>query len=88
MKFIPNLPSNSVDNNAQLNLAPTSSQKSVMIDWLSDHGIPFSGRICKAEMYSPIEQRKPRFKTFTVDALLATPSFTCCQITHNPIELK
>jgi hypothetical protein len=76
-----------VDNTAQLNLAPTSSQKSAMIDWLSDHGIPFSGPICKPELYSPIKLHKPWFKIFKVDALLATPSFTCRQIIQILIQL-
>jgi hypothetical protein len=76
--LFPNLPPNSVlvvDNaayyNVQLNPAPTSSRKSAMIDWLSDRGIPFSDRTCSPELYSLIKLRKPRFRTFKVDALLA-----------------
>jgi hypothetical protein len=42
-----------------------------MIDWLSDPGIPFSDRMCKPDLYSLTKLRKPRLKTFKIDALLA-----------------
>jgi transposase len=99
-KLILNLPPNSVllvDNeayhNVQLSPAPTSScRKSAMIGWLSDCGIPFSDRMCKPELYSLIKLRKPRFKTFKTDALLAEHghSALCLPPYHlvlNPIEL-
>jgi hypothetical protein len=37
---------NAAYHNVQLNPAPTSlSRKSVMVDWFSDHGVPFSDQI-------------------------------------------
>jgi len=99
-KLMPNLPPNSVlvvDNapyhNAQLNPAPTSSsRKSAMIDWLSERGIPFSDRMCKPELYSLIKLRKPQFKTFKIDALLAEHGHSVLRLPPyhpdlNPIEL-
>jgi transposase len=76
-KFIPNLPPNSVllvDN------AASSSRKSGMIDWLSGRGIPFSDRMCKPELYSLIKLRKPRFRTFKIDALLAEHVHSALQL--------
>jgi hypothetical protein len=63
-----------------------------MIDWLSDRGIPFSDQMCKPELHSVIKLRKPRFKTFKIDALLAEhgPSVLRLPPHHpdlNPIEL-
>jgi hypothetical protein len=59
---------NAAYHNEQLNLAQTSSQKSAISNWLSDHGIPFSDRMCKPELYFVIKMHKPRFKTFNIDA--------------------
>jgi hypothetical protein len=58
-------------HNVQLNPAPTSSRKTATIDWLSDRGITFSDRMCKAKLYFVIKLRNPRFETFKFDALLA-----------------
>jgi hypothetical protein len=77
-KLIPNLQPDSVlavDNaayhNVQLNPAPTSSsQKSAMLDWLSDHdGIPLSDRLCKPELHSIIKICKPRFTSTMISSL-------------------
>jgi transposase len=70
----------------QLNPAPTSSsRKSAMIDWLTDRGIPFSDRICKPELYSLIKLRKPRFKAFKINAVLAEHGHSALHLPpHHP----
>jgi hypothetical protein len=84
---------NAAYHNVQLNPAPASScRKSAMIDWLSDHGIPFSDRMCKPELYSLIKLRKPRFKIFKIDALFAEHGHSALRLPPyhpdlNPTEL-
>jgi hypothetical protein len=52
-------------HNIKLGSSPSSSsQYNAMIDWLLDHGIPFSHLICKNELYSVIKLHKPRFRAF------------------------
>lgn len=41
------------------------------MDWLSDRGFPFSGKMREPELYNLIKLYKPRFKTFKIDVLLA-----------------
>lgn len=63
---------NAAYHNVQLNMAQTSFRKSVMIYWLPDRDIPFSDRMCKAELYSLTKLHKRRFKILKIHALL------CC----------
>lgn len=64
-----------VDNAAyhklQMNLAPTPSSWKAKINWLSDHGIPFSVWLCQPELYYLIKLHKPQFKKLKIDTPLA-----------------
>jgi hypothetical protein len=51
-----------------------SSRERAMTDRFSDHGIPFSDRMCKPEFHFLTKMRKPRFNRFKIDALLAEHS--------------
>jgi hypothetical protein len=90
MKLNPHLLPHAAYLNVQFNLSLTpSSHRSAMIDWLPDCGIPFSEQMYMPELYSLIKLRKPQFKTFSIDALLAVHghSVLCLPPYHPDLNL-
>jgi hypothetical protein len=88
---------NEVNSKPSAKFCIISGQRSLPIcttqlNWLSGRGIPFTDRMCKPELYSLIKLRKPRFKTFKIDALLAEHGHSTLRLPPyhpdlNPIEL-
>lgn len=99
-KLIPNLTPNSVivcDNasyhNVQTNRAPNSnSLKNDMIQWLTQHNIPFNPTSLKPELYELIKSHKDRYVTYAFDELCREYGHTALRLPPyhpdlNPIEL-
>ncbi|CAH2238801.1 jg7735 [Pararge aegeria aegeria] len=95
-----NLPPNTVlvvDNaayhNKQWDLAPTSnSKKADMQAWLIEKGIQYEETLLKPHLYNLIKANKERFKTFSIDRILAEQGHQVLRLPlyHpdlNPIEM-
>ena len=99
-QLIPNLPPNSVvvvDNasyhNKQWDLAPSSNTKKAdMQNWLTDKGIQYDSTMLKPQLYNLIKANKERFKTFSIDQILAEANHSILRLPPyhpdlNPIEM-
>jgi len=99
-QLLPNLPPNSVvvvDNasyhNKQWDLAPTSnSKKADMQGWLTEKGIQYEETLLKPQLYNLIRANKDRFKTFSIDRILAEQGHQVLRLPPyhpdlNPIEM-
>ncbi|KAJ4445927.1 hypothetical protein ANN_12613 [Periplaneta americana] len=77
--LIPNLPPNAVivlDNasyhNVQDNRPSTAnSRKDSIKRWLDSHGIRYADDATKIELIELVKLHKPRYKTFSIDSILA-----------------
>lgn len=99
-QLIPNLPPNSVvvvDNasyhNKQYDRAPTSNAKKAdMQAWLTEKGIMYDTAYLKPQLYNLIKANKERFKTFSIDQILAEHNHQILRLPPyhpdlNPIEM-
>lgn len=99
-QLLPNLSPNTVlviDNaryhNTQISKAPTSnSRKDQMTAWLTEKNIDFDPSFLKPQLYKLIQQHKPRFQQYQLDAILQEKGHSVLRLPPyhpdlNPIEL-
>ena len=97
--LLPNLSANAVivlDNasyhNIQDNKPPTANSKKVEIqNWLDSHKIQYAADDTKIELLQVVKIHKPRFKTFSIDRILARHGHAAIRLPPyhpelNPIE--